>query len=86
MFQLSHFNAVVQKWEYHAVASVCNGVCQPPKFCHVTQANWAWLSGLKGSSPAFSYCKVIGPNFVAVQPACVQSFGGYIGGFSDDCT
>ena len=82
----SHYNALIGKWEYHKDSGICNGVCQPPKYCSTTEANWVAIVGARISTPAITYCKIVSIRLQSAQPACNMPFGSYLGGFNDECS
>lgn len=85
IFQYSHFNSLIQKHEYVHNISLCNGTCQPDRWCSTISGNYAFTKGAQVSAFGFTYCKN-GPMFVVPNPpACKQTFGFPLGGFESDC-
>ena len=87
VFQKSHYNTIVGKWEYHANAAVCNGVCQPAKWCSSQECNWLLINGYKANTGAVSYCQPRPPfpQCSVTQPQCKMDFGAVIWDPNGEC-
>lgn len=88
VFQKDHRDDRIGKWVYEKRDYICNGVCQPVRWCSTQECDWLYAKGYKVTTGfGFATCELTPPypRCASTQPQCRQQFGYNILGPDDEC-